>query len=304
MGIIAPLMDLKTLPRTADQARSMVNQMMSKSKEQAQPTEEYPKTPSIDFSNPVDVWSALSQLASLRISIEAPDPDNQSSGSKPMSSDTKVSRPHRLLEDLSHEIPRSTSEIAIQSYLNTGIIDKYRLPPDDLAISLLDLFFQKINPYECILHRVEFLKKYHNGVHNRDRAFRGLTFAVFAAAARFSSDPRVMPYSEEELCTRQASGASFLYASVELVTTTSASCTLHELQAMALLCYITCSTCSPLTAWFSTCSYLRKVGGCAPGRDPCLESFNHGRSTKEKSCMAPSQQRITVVYVPWAHVQP
>lgn len=259
LGIIAPLMDLNTLPRTADQARSMVNHMISKTKQQVTQNEEHCQSPKLDFSKQHDISSALSLLANLRITSEGLDAPDQSPGSPSHYSVDAVSESDHLLEDLSHEISRSTFEITLDNYLNLGIIDKHRLPPDDLATPLLDIFFQKINPYECILHRGEFMKHYHNGLHNRDRSFRGLTFAVFAAASRFSSDERVIPHSEDVPHNRQAAGASFLYASVQLITITFARCTLHELQAMALLCYITCSSCSPLTAWFSTCSYLRRA---------------------------------------------
>ncbi|KAI8444936.1 hypothetical protein BY996DRAFT_4599333 [Phakopsora pachyrhizi] len=90
-------------------------------------------------------------------------------------------------------------------------------PPNDLAQNLLDLYFRKINVFEHILHEGEFLGNYYTDLAKRNTSFRALTFAVYAAAARFCPDPRVCPIDEEGKPNREAAGALYLSASAFLL---------------------------------------------------------------------------------------
>jgi hypothetical protein len=71
------------------------------------------------------------------------------------------------------------------------------LPPDDLAASLTELFFVRVNPHWPLLHRPTFERQRAAGLHERDVWFAALCAGVFAVASRWSDDPRVLAESGE-----------------------------------------------------------------------------------------------------------
>ena len=63
--------------------------------------------------------------------------------------------------------------------------------PADLAQTLVDLYFSKINIYLPLLHRPTFEKSVAEGLHHTDGLFASTYVLVCAVGARFSDDPRV-----------------------------------------------------------------------------------------------------------------
>ncbi|BFZ55941.1 hypothetical protein PYCC9005_002982 [Savitreella phatthalungensis] len=68
------------------------------------------------------------------------------------------------------------------------------MPPEDLAMQLIDIYFDKIHLYVPIIDKASFL---HEFLNDRDKLSPYLLFAVFGLAARFSDDPRVYTVSSD-----------------------------------------------------------------------------------------------------------
>ncbi|MBW0462182.1 hypothetical protein O181_001897 [Austropuccinia psidii MF-1] len=260
LTIMVPNIDLKSLPRTADQAKSMASALSIKpSIHQPDPEPHLKEFSSNDISNPDDVFSALCLLADLHISFTDHDSADQHLNSTPPSQSNSDSPNQNFPQYNRPQFPRSVAETFIERSAFADHLNAFKLPPSDLSNSLISLFFEKVNAFEHILHQPEFMRLYESGVADKETSFRALCFAIFSAASRFSSDPRVLPQIPGESPTRQAAGAMFLLSSIDLITCGTLPCTLYDLQAMALLSYVTCCTCSPLTAWFSAGSHLRRA---------------------------------------------
>ncbi|KAJ7688585.1 hypothetical protein B0H17DRAFT_1180517 [Mycena rosella] len=65
-------------------------------------------------------------------------------------------------------------------------------PDDDLLTSLVNLYFEQINPIIGILHSPTFRQSIAEGLHFRDQAFGAVLLAVCSVASRYSDDPRVL----------------------------------------------------------------------------------------------------------------
>ncbi|KAJ7146438.1 fungal-specific transcription factor domain-containing protein [Mycena epipterygia] len=65
-------------------------------------------------------------------------------------------------------------------------------PDGDLLNSLIDIYFQKINPIFFLLHAPSFRASVADGEHLRDHHFGAVVLALCAVASRFSDDPRVL----------------------------------------------------------------------------------------------------------------
>ncbi|KAJ7674131.1 hypothetical protein B0H17DRAFT_946939, partial [Mycena rosella] len=74
------------------------------------------------------------------------------------------------------------------------IIDapQHVFPDDDLLTSLVNLYFERINPIIGILHSPTFRQSIAEGLHFRDQAFGAVVLAVCSVASRYSDDPRVL----------------------------------------------------------------------------------------------------------------
>lgn len=72
-------------------------------------------------------------------------------------------------------------------------------PPPDLARTLIDLYFSKVNLMYPLLHRPTFNKQWEEGLYRRDVWFAAVCMAVFANASRSSDDPRVLEMHSESL---------------------------------------------------------------------------------------------------------
>nr|GAT46954.1 predicted protein [Mycena chlorophos] len=70
---------------------------------------------------------------------------------------------------------------------------QHTFPPDDLLLSLVDLFFHKCNPLLGLLHQASFRKSlFAERLHVRNLHFGAVVLAVCALGSRFSEDPRVL----------------------------------------------------------------------------------------------------------------
>ncbi|KAK4049503.1 protein phosphatase regulatory subunit Sds22 [Microbotryomycetes sp. JL221] len=67
----------------------------------------------------------------------------------------------------------------------------YPLPPADLVLSLVNLFFDTINKSWPVLHRPSFERLLLAGTAATDATFRSLLFVMLAISARMSTDPRL-----------------------------------------------------------------------------------------------------------------
>jgi hypothetical protein len=73
------------------------------------------------------------------------------------------------------------------------------LPPTDLALKLIDLFFTNVNIHFPLLHRPTFERQWREGLQFRDPWFSCLCLTVFAVSSRWCNDVRVLP--DEDLTT-------------------------------------------------------------------------------------------------------
>ncbi|KAJ7479527.1 fungal-specific transcription factor domain-containing protein [Mycena latifolia] len=64
-------------------------------------------------------------------------------------------------------------------------------PENDLLASLVQIYFEQINPILGILHSPSFRRSVAEGLHFRDKHFGAVVLAVCALASRSSDDPRV-----------------------------------------------------------------------------------------------------------------
>ncbi|KAJ7622663.1 hypothetical protein DFH06DRAFT_942820, partial [Mycena polygramma] len=66
------------------------------------------------------------------------------------------------------------------------------LPEADLLASLVDIYFEEINPLFCILHVPSFCRMLSDGLHLREPHFGAIVLAVCSLASRYSDDSRVL----------------------------------------------------------------------------------------------------------------
>jgi hypothetical protein len=70
-------------------------------------------------------------------------------------------------------------------------------PAPDLATTLIDLYFEHVNPHVPLLHRPTFDRQFASKLYCTDKWFAGSCLAVFAHGARFCDDERVYPSDGE-----------------------------------------------------------------------------------------------------------
>lgn len=87
---------------------------------------------------------------------------------------------------------RSYVERRMESDLASRTSKLFPLPPREVCLPLLELFFTHIHPHVPILHKPSFMHKFEEIIVNRtDEAFVSLLFVVMALGCRFSDDPIV-----------------------------------------------------------------------------------------------------------------
>lgn len=262
LRILAPDIDIHagSLPRTADQARTMVNsRRLGRLKIIPEPALEEDTTQAKE-ALVSDYHRALQSMFELHLTpVEYYDrfePDAPSVTSKGCKSIDDSGEPD--FASLMANDQRSISERCMERHHFLTAFEDRNYPPPDLATSLIELYFQKVHPHEYVLHKGEFMQNYNNGLARTDFSFRALCYAVFAAASRFSSDFRTTPPTDHSNFDRQAAGALYGAASSVLITPFTLPFKLFDLQAMAVLSYFLIGTCSPMTAWFSVAKFLRR----------------------------------------------
>ncbi|KAJ7747226.1 hypothetical protein B0H16DRAFT_1851202, partial [Mycena metata] len=70
-------------------------------------------------------------------------------------------------------------------------IPEYKFPDDDLILTLVDLYFQRINSCWPVLHRPTFERKVADKLHLRDSRFAATLLIVVALGSRLSNDHRI-----------------------------------------------------------------------------------------------------------------
>ncbi|KAJ3901599.1 fungal-specific transcription factor domain-containing protein [Lentinula edodes] len=122
----------------------------------------------------------------------------------------------------------------------------FEFPPDDLMISLIDLFFTKIHLLLPILHRPSFLKSVAKGLHHEDRHFGGLVLAICALGARFSDDPRVF---EEHTSNERSIGWKWIRQIEPIKGSFTDPPTIHEIQLYTVYVMFVGPTSTPEACW-------------------------------------------------------
>lgn len=74
----------------------------------------------------------------------------------------------------------------------------YNFPHEDLATSLVDLYFTHYNVLTPLLHRPTFERKAAQGLHRRNSSFGAVYLLVLAVGSRFSDDCRVFLENQNE----------------------------------------------------------------------------------------------------------
>ncbi|KAG1759731.1 fungal-specific transcription factor domain-containing protein [Suillus occidentalis] len=74
----------------------------------------------------------------------------------------------------------------------------YIFPQEDLAASLVDLYFKHYNVLTPLLHRPTFERKVAQGLHRRNATFGAVYLLVLAVGSRFSDDRRVCLEGQSE----------------------------------------------------------------------------------------------------------
>ncbi|KAI0076108.1 hypothetical protein K474DRAFT_1772732 [Panus rudis PR-1116 ss-1] len=74
---------------------------------------------------------------------------------------------------------------------------KAQFPPDDLAKSLADAYFEVMNAHFPVVHRPTFDRQLRVRLHERDVWFGCLCMTVFGMGSRWSKDPRVLTLPED-----------------------------------------------------------------------------------------------------------
>jgi hypothetical protein len=74
----------------------------------------------------------------------------------------------------------------------------YIFPQEDLAASLVDLYFKHYNVLTPLLHRPTFERKVAQGLHRRNASFGAVYLLVLAVGSRFSDDHRVCLEGQSE----------------------------------------------------------------------------------------------------------
>lgn len=249
-----PGVDLAQLPRTLDQARTIVKAVRREQSFQLNEQDLYgptldnepedtdkPDDPelAIDPNRYIGPHSALSLVA----------------GSNANRDSNKVSM------DATSQLDDDQSRSLVERLLEREHLRKRRedasFPPTDLAASLIDLYFRHIHRWDRIIHKPTFMQLYGTGAASTNPSFRALCYAVFAAASRFSDDPRVLSDGQYGTVTKQGAGAVFGAASYLYASAPSVPWNLFDLQYAAVMSRFLISSSSPTTVWAMTGCWMR-----------------------------------------------
>lgn len=169
-------------------------------------------------------------------------------------------------------------------------ISQHSLPPPDLAISLVNLYFERFNTVNPILHRPSFERALAAGTQDTNDSFKSLVFSVLAVASRFSNDQRVycdfgyLPLdslqmlsitsiegrcpdatgsllNEQDITALPSTSAGWAFSWVAFCAQTpmTAGNTLADLQASLLICHYHVAAVGASACWSLAGYYIRRA---------------------------------------------
>ncbi|KZS98644.1 hypothetical protein SISNIDRAFT_481356 [Sistotremastrum niveocremeum HHB9708] len=118
-----------------------------------------------------------------------------------------------------------------KSWQDLETFSDFNFPPQDLAESLIEVYFTQVNTIFPLLHRPTFVRQFQEGLHYRDRHFAAVLFSLLATASRWSDDPRVRIEGAPEL----SSGWKFILENFKVKHSFLAPPSLFDLQNICLL---------------------------------------------------------------------
>ncbi|KAJ7857541.1 fungal-specific transcription factor domain-containing protein [Mycena leptocephala] len=127
-------------------------------------------------------------------------------------------------------------------------------PENDLLKTLVDIYFEDVNPIFGILHSPSFRQSISDGAHLRDPHFGAVVLAVCSLASRYSDDPRVFL---DGVASEHSCGLKWFQQLRLRGLAFSAECSLYQLQLICLSLYYhtTMGTAAP-----GECENLAGVG--------------------------------------------
>ncbi|KAJ7451686.1 fungal-specific transcription factor domain-containing protein [Mycena latifolia] len=131
-------------------------------------------------------------------------------------------------------------------------------PENDLLTSLVNIYFEQINPILGILHSPSFRQSIAEGFHFRDQHFGAVVLAVCALASRSSDDPRVFL---DGVTSDHSCGWKWFRQVRPLRTSFSPAPSLHQLQLICLSVLYLAGTAHAEECWLLAGLGLR----CAQG---------------------------------------
>jgi len=106
-------------------------------------------------------------------------------------------------------------------------------PPEDLAATLIELFFRHFSPFFPIVHRPSFEAQYKDRLHLRNTSSAMVVLLVCAIASRYCDDPRVCLKNGG----RPSAGWKYFVQVKDLKRSLHAPAKLSDLQTYAVRCF-------------------------------------------------------------------
>ncbi|KAJ7072035.1 fungal-specific transcription factor domain-containing protein [Mycena amicta] len=152
---------------------------------------------------------------------------------------------------------------------------EYAFPPTALMQTLVDLYFNEVNPYLPLLHQPTFRAKVADELHLRDHRFAATLLMVCALGARHCDDPSVL--LEDAPIVGHTAGWKWHEQVRVLPKNLIYKPDLYELQTVALSSLFLQGLSSTAIAWNQIGFGLRRaqdVGAHRQRRDPCPSADN------------------------------
>ncbi|KAJ7116202.1 fungal-specific transcription factor domain-containing protein [Mycena crocata] len=127
---------------------------------------------------------------------------------------------------------------------------QHYFPQVDLLTTLVEIYFDQINPLLGVLHPPSFRQSLVDGLHLRDPQFGAVVLAVCSLASRYSDDPRV--FLDEFPNSEHSCGWKWFRQVRPLGTLISLEPSLHQIQLIFLSTLYLCGTAAPEEVWLLT----------------------------------------------------
>ncbi|KAF8844397.1 hypothetical protein BDN67DRAFT_1008235 [Paxillus ammoniavirescens] len=200
--------------------------------------------------------------------VTGADERNQSSRDNATPVNTAALRRPEFWTTPSWELAFEGSQDRLESI---SVSSSEEFPPQDLADSLITLYFEHVNPQFPLFHRPTFERQWKEGLQHKDPWFGCLCLSLFAVTSRWSDDPRVLddgkyvvPEAERpnEEHKWQRAGWRYFNAAVDVHRESRSLFHppgLFEVQTMSLLGMFLRGTAFHPVAWFFISIGLRKA---------------------------------------------